>query len=119
MSTLPSLTGRGRGGGQGRGRGRGAMALQDLDFTTEFAQDRKFAGDTGKDGSVICRPKPQHPHQKVKVKLSGEQPMVKQNDEGTSYKKGGRVKHTGKAKLHKDEVVLPVSVVKQLAKLMK
>lgn len=37
----------------------------------------------------------------------------------TNYKKGGRVKQTGKAKLHKDEVVLPVSLVNQLKKLMK
>ena len=35
------------------------------------------------------------------------------------YAKGGRVKKTGTAKLHKDEVVLPVSLVKQLTKLMK
>ena len=35
------------------------------------------------------------------------------------YAKGGRVKKTGVAKVHKDEVVLPVSVVKQLTKLMK
>ena len=95
------------------------MALDNLDVTTPFAQDRKFEGDTAKDGSVICRPKPQQPKVKVKVKLSGEETIVKENDEGTSYKKGGRVKHTGKAKLHKDEVVLPVSIVKQLAKLMK
>ena len=36
----------------------------------------------------------------------------------SSYRKGGRVKHTGKAKLHKDEVVLPTSLVKKLKKLM-
>ena len=32
---------------------------------------------------------------------------------------GGRVKRTGSAKLHKDEVVLPVALVKQLNKLLK
>jgi len=41
------------------------------------------------------------------------------NKEPSSYKKGGRVKRTGNAKLHKDEVVLPVALVKQLQKLMK
>ena len=36
-----------------------------------------------------------------------------------SYKKGGKVKRTGKAKLHKNEVVLPVKTVAALRKLMK
>ena len=36
-----------------------------------------------------------------------------------SYKKGGRVKKTGKAKVHKGEVVLPSKTVKSLKKLMK
>ena len=36
-----------------------------------------------------------------------------------SYCKGGKVKRTGSAKLHKNELVLPVSLVKQLEKLMK
>lgn len=35
-----------------------------------------------------------------------------------SYKKGGKVKKTGKAKLHKNEVVLPVGAVKMLKRLM-
>ena len=35
-----------------------------------------------------------------------------------SYKKGGKVKKTGPAKLHKGEVVLKASVVKALKKLM-
>ena len=35
-----------------------------------------------------------------------------------SYKKGGKVKKTGKALVHKNEVVLPVGVVKSLKKLM-
>ena len=35
----------------------------------------------------------------------------------TSYARGGRVKKTGAAKLHKDEVVLPVALVKRLQKL--
>ena len=34
------------------------------------------------------------------------------------YKKGGRVKRTGLARVHKNEVVLPVGVVKSLKKLM-
>ena len=38
---------------------------------------------------------------------------------GDSYCKGGKVKRTGSAKLHKNELVLPVSLVKQLEKLMK
>jgi hypothetical protein len=36
-----------------------------------------------------------------------------------SYKKGGKVKKTGKALVHKNEVVLPASAVKMLKKLMK
>ncbi len=36
-----------------------------------------------------------------------------------SYKKGGKVKKTGKAKLHKNEVVLPVKTVMALKRLMK
>ena len=39
--------------------------------------------------------------------------------ETQSYAMGGRVKRTGSAKLHKDEVVLPVALVKQLNKLLK
>ena len=35
-----------------------------------------------------------------------------------SYKKGGKVKKTGPARLHKGEVVLKASVVKSLKKLM-
>jgi hypothetical protein len=35
-----------------------------------------------------------------------------------SYKKGGKVKKTGKALVHKNEVVLPVGVVESLKKLM-
>ena len=35
-----------------------------------------------------------------------------------SYKKGGKVKKTGPARLHKGEVVLKASVVKALKKLM-
>ena len=37
---------------------------------------------------------------------------------GDKYKKGGKVKKTGKALVHKNEVVLPVGVVKSLKKLM-
>ena len=36
-----------------------------------------------------------------------------------SYTKGGRVKKTGKAKVHKGEVVLPAKTVKSLKRLMK
>ena len=36
-----------------------------------------------------------------------------------SYAKGGRVKRTGNARVHKNEVVLPVALVKQLQNLMK
>jgi hypothetical protein len=36
-----------------------------------------------------------------------------------SFKRGGRVKKTGKAKLHKGEIVLPVKTVKTLKRLMK
>ena len=61
--------------------------------------DRKKEGYKTKDGDTICRPKPQKPPD-------------------PSYAKGGRVKKTGCAKLHKDEIVLPVSLVKQLAKLV-
>ena len=35
------------------------------------------------------------------------------------YKNGGKVKTTGNAKLHKNEVVLPVHLVKKLERLMK
>ena len=45
-------------------------------------------------------------------------PCNKTTDTGHGYIRGGRVKRTGSAKLHKDEVVLPVSVVKRLHKLM-
>jgi hypothetical protein len=36
-----------------------------------------------------------------------------------SFKRGGRVKKTGKAKVHKGEVVLPAKTVKTLKRLMK
>jgi hypothetical protein len=36
-----------------------------------------------------------------------------------SFAKGGRVKRTGKAKVHKGEVVLPKTTVKTLKKLLK
>jgi hypothetical protein len=36
-----------------------------------------------------------------------------------SYAKGGRVKKTGKATVHKNEVVLPAKTVKSLKKLLK
>ena len=36
-----------------------------------------------------------------------------------SYKKGGKVKKTGKAVVHKNEVVLPVGAVKMLKRLLK
>jgi hypothetical protein len=36
-----------------------------------------------------------------------------------SYKKGGKVKRTGRAIVHKNEVVLPVGAVKMLKRLMK
>jgi len=44
-----------------------------------------------------------------------------QNDKSNykSYAKGGRVTSTGKANLHKNELVLPVALVKQLQNLMK
>ena len=38
-------------------------------------------------------------------------PTAKPPEPDTSYARGGRVKKTGAAKLHKDEVVLPVAVV--------
>jgi len=41
-------------------------------------------------------------------------PCNKTTDTGHGYIRGGRVKRTGSAKLHKDEVVLPVSVVKKI-----
>ena len=41
-------------------------------------------------------------------------PTAKPPEPDTSYARGGRVKKTGAAKLHKDEVVLPVAVVKRL-----
>ena len=43
-------------------------------------------------------------------------PTAKPPEPDTSYARGGRVKKTGAAKLHKDEVVLPVAVVKRLQK---
>ena len=36
----------------------------------------------------------------------------------SSYKKGGKVKRTGKALVHKNEVILPASTVKMLKKLL-
>ena len=41
------------------------------------------------------------------------------NSSMPSYKKGGKVKRTGKAKLHKGEVVLNTKAVAVLRKLMK
>ena len=38
-------------------------------------------------------------------------PTAKPPEPDTSYARGGRVKKTGAAKLHKDEVVLPVAVI--------
>ena len=37
----------------------------------------------------------------------------------SSYKKGGKVKRTGKALVHKNEVILPASTVKTLKRLLK
>jgi hypothetical protein len=37
----------------------------------------------------------------------------------SSYKKGGKVKKTGKALVHKNEVILPASTVKTLKRLLK
>lgn len=64
-----------------------------------LTSDKKKEGEETKSGSV-CKPKPPKPPD-------------------LSYAKGGRVKKTGSAKLHKDELVLPTGLVKQLAKLMK
>jgi hypothetical protein len=36
----------------------------------------------------------------------------------SSYKKGGKVKRTGKALVHKNEVILPASTVKTLKRLL-
>jgi hypothetical protein len=41
------------------------------------------------------------------------------NNSMPSYAKGGKVRRTGKAKLHKNEVVLPVKTVRALKRLMK
>ena len=37
----------------------------------------------------------------------------------SSYKKGGKVKRTGKALVHRNEVILPASTVKTLKRLLK
>lgn len=41
------------------------------------------------------------------------------NKTATSYKKGGKVKKTGLAKLHKGEVVVPKKKVKKLPRVMR
>ena len=45
--------------------------------------------------------------------------IVKPQPKKTEYKNGGKVKITGNAKLHKNEVVLPVNLVKKIERLMK
>jgi len=50
---------------------------------------------------------------------SSPKSTVPDGDLRPGYATGGRVKRTGNAKVHKDEVVLPVALVKQLQKLMK
>ena len=50
--------------------------------------------------------------------VTNTSPTAKPPEPDTSYARGGRVKKTGAAKLHKDEVVLPVAVVKRLQKLL-
>ena len=37
----------------------------------------------------------------------------------SAYKKGGKVKRTGRATVHKNEVILPVSTVRTLKRLLK
>ena len=58
------------------------------------------------------------PHKAKTRKSPCEQHTANPPEPDTSYARGGRVKKTGAAKLHKDEVVLPVAVVKRLQKLL-
>jgi len=46
-------------------------------------------------------------------------PIARRPEALPSYCKGGKIKKTGPALVHKDEVVLPVKLAKQLQKLMK
>ena len=50
-------------------------------------------------------------------KADGKRPVVPEAP--PSYKKGGKIKKNGSALVHKDEVVLPVKLAKQLQKLVK
>ena len=84
-------------------RGRDAMA--DLNRPPRIDERKKKEGQETQNGT-ICKPKP-------------HKPPPNPDPPPPSYAKGGKVKKTGCAKLHKDEIVLPVSLVKQLAKLMK
>ena len=68
---------------------------------------------------VVALEQPNYNSQNLKT---GKTPCDKDTGitgETQSYAMGGRVKRTGSAKLHKDEVVLPVALVKQLNKLLK
>lgn len=84
---------------------RGRDAMSDLNRPPGIDDRKKKEGQEIKSGT-ICKPKPQ-------------KPPPNPDPPPPSYAKGGRVRKTGSAKLHKDEIVLPVSLVKQLAKLMK
>ena len=61
----------------------------------KMCDDAKKEGDTTKSGTIL-------------------KPTAQKE-----YKNGGKVKTTGNAKLHKNEVVLPVHLVKKLERLMK
>ena len=96
---LPSLTG-------GRGK-RGHAAMNAL---TEGRSPTP---------SIPLGPKKNCGDAKTEGMTTNSGTIVKPLPKKTEYKNGGKVKITGNAKLHKNEVVLPVNLVKKIERLMK
>ena len=65
----------------------------------------------GRNNTIYAQPLGRHPH--------SLDPSPTSTVPDGNFAKGGRVKKTGIYKIHKDEVVVPESLVKQLKKLMK
>jgi len=87
-----------------------------------YQQPVKFTNKPKTEAEGYHKPKAHKHHEKKDKEEREKERHVtrKEPKERTlEFSKGGKVKHTGKALVHKGEVVLPVSLVNKMKRLLK